>query len=337
MEKNRNISVASLSKSLFFAAFCTIILVSCSSKVTHDQIFDKEFDGIRLLPAPDYSDSRMWYENLHDKNGNDADIFYICSTETTDWTDDATGQTFHFADITRNEHRSALLSEMAGVDSLIATGCNFYSPYYRQVTIDGLLADTINFKSRSFAAFQDVEHAFNYFLKHKNNNRPFILMGYSQGGFCVLELLKRMTADVAKRMVAAYIIGYKVTADDLKYLYIKPATGATDIGVTICYNSVDSPDAEIPLLSRGSVIGINPANWHTNATPATLCDTLTATLDTVTNLVCISGYKGKVNKIPYIGRNGNYHTLEIPFYSRVLSQNITDRINAWQRLHLQHK
>ena len=197
--------------------------------------------------------------------------------------------------------------------------------------MDGLLADTAFFVPRSFEATADVARAFRYFLEHKNQGRPFILMGYSQGGFAVVELLKQMSPDVAGRMVAAYVIGYKVTEKDLEFPAIKPAMGETDTGVTVCYNSVRTPQAEIPVISGGTAIGINPANWRTDTTASMLCDTLTARLDTLSHLVCISGYEGEYVRIPYVGKEGNYHTKEIPFYATVLKENIIRRIAAWKK------
>ena len=281
--------------------------------------------------APDYSDASMWYEHRLDTTGAQADIFYVCSTETRDWTDEATGWVIHFADPHRDDHRAALLGEMAGVDALLNTGCHFYAPYYRQATMDGLLADTTFFVSRSLEATKDVSRAFRHFLEHKNQGRPFVLMGYSQGGFAVVELLKRMSPDVAARMVAAYVIGYKVTASDLSFPSIKPAMGETDTGVTVCYNSVCTPASEIPIISGRTIVGINPANWRTDCTPAVLCDTLMATLDTISHLVCVSGYGGEYVTIPYVGKTGNYHTKEIPFYAAVLKENILRRIAAWRK------
>lgn len=87
--------------------------------------------------------------------------------------------------------------------------------------------------------WRNVRNAFDYFLKHHNNGRPFVLAGFSQGGRAVVELLKYMDDKTAERLVAAYVLGYKVTPEDMKQTsYIRPASSADDLGVTICYNSV---------------------------------------------------------------------------------------------------
>ena len=270
---------------------------------------------------------------IHTRTQALTDIFYVCSTETSDWVN-AQGDTMHFADMTRPEDRAALYGEMRGVDSLVCPEiCNFFSPYYNQATIEGLLRDTACCAARCAQAAEEVVQAFDYYMTHLNDGRPFILMGYSQGGYAVVELLKHLRPDQASRMVAAYVIGYQLTAEDMRYPTIRAAQGATDTGVTICFNSVASPEAEIEVLSGKTVVGINPVNWCTDATPATYvydfggaCDTLTATLDTVTHLTLISGYKGTCPILPFVGKPGNYHGLEIPLYYRSLQQNIEQRI-----------
>ena len=284
-----------------------------------------------VLLTPACSQTDMWY--IHTQDSAETDIFYVCSTETSDWIN-AQGDTMHFADMNRPEHRAALYGEMHGVDSLICPStCNFYAPYYNQATIEGLLRDTTLFRSRCTKATQEVKQAFAYYMRHFNQGRHFVLMGYSQGAYAVVELLKELTPEESERMVAAYVIGYQVTTEDLRCPSIRAAQGATDTGVTVCFNSVSSVDAAIPVLSAHTAIGINPVNWQTDATPATYffdfagaSDTLTATLDTLTHLTLISGYHGACPQVPYCGREGNYHCLEIPLYYRFLKENIEARI-----------
>ena len=264
-----------------------------------------------------------------------TDLFYICSTETADWIN-TQGDTMHFADMTRPEHRAALYSEIRGVDSLVCPEtCSFYAPYYNQATIEGLLRDTTLFIPRCAKATEEVMQAFDYYMQHLNHDHPFVLMGYSQGGFAVVELLKHLTPEQASCMVAAYVIGYQVTESDLRHPSIRAAQCTNDIGVTICYNSVASAEAAIPVLSGNTAIGINPINWSTEATPATyvfdfggVSDTLTATLDTLSHLTLIEGYKGTCSLIPFVGKPGNYHCLEIPLYYRSLKENIALRCEA---------
>ena len=281
--------------------------------------------------------SEIWKNDLyvHTREGATTDIFYVCSTETSDWINEH-GDTVHFADMNKPEHRAALFTEIHGVNELVCPqNCNFYAPYYNQATKEGLLRDTALFGPRCAQASEEIIQAFDKYMHYKNQGRPFVLMGYSQGGYAVVELLKHLTAEQASRMVAAYVIGYQVTESDLQHPNIRAAKSATDTGVTICYNSVASPEAEIPVLSGQTAIGINPINWCTDATPATFVfdyndihDTLTATLDTVSHLTVIEGYDGACPMLPFVGKEGNYHCLEIPLYYRSLKHNIALRSEA---------
>ncbi len=285
--------------------------------------------------------SELRQDNLytHTNEGATTDIFYVCSTEIDDWVNKQ-GDTVHFADMSNLAHHTALYGEMLGVATLVCPeNCNFYAPYYNQATIEGLLRDTALCEQRCAHATEEVIEAFDNYMLLKNHDRPFVLMGYSQGGYAVVELLKHLTAEQASRMVAAYVIGYQVTASDLQHPNIRAAQSATDTSVTICFNSVASPDAEIPILSGKTAIGINPVNWRTDATPTTFVydyndanDTLTATLDTVSHLTVIEGYDGPCPMLPFVGKEGNYHGLEIPLYYRSLKQNIALRCEVMHGL-----
>lgn len=272
---------------------------------------------------------------IHTRPDATTDLFYVCSTETSDWINEQ-GDTIHFADMNRPQDHAALLAEMRGVDSLVCPeDCHFYAPFYNQATIEGLLRDTADFVPRCAKATEEVQRAFAYYMRHLNKGRRFVLMGYSQGAYAVVELLKQLTPEQASRMVAAYVVGYQVTESDLGYPFIKAAQHAADTGVTVCYNSVASVEAAIPVLSGNTVIGINPANWCTDVTPATYvfdfggaCDTLTASLDTLTHLTVVEGYEGPCPIIPFVGKNGNYHCLEISLYYRSLKENITLRCTS---------
>jgi acetyl esterase/lipase len=71
-------------------------------------------------------------------------------------------------------------------------------------------------------AYEDLEDAFDYYMANYNKDsnhepRPFILAGHSQGSNLLLMLLERKFSDAALReqLVAAYVIGWSVTDDDM--------------------------------------------------------------------------------------------------------------------------
>lgn len=111
-------------------------------------------------------------------------------------------------------------------------GTNLYVPYFQQASgldvLNALLFSSTpqNAGAANAAmqvAYRDVANAFDYYLSHFNkdangNPRPFILAGHSQGSNLLLMLLEDKFSDpsLRKQLVAAYVIGWSITSDDLK-------------------------------------------------------------------------------------------------------------------------
>ena len=282
---------------------------------------------------PLYGDSTQWY--IQDRGGI-ADIFYVISTETGDRL--VGGDTCHFADTYDQVSRGAMFVEMAAVDSFYSGRLNFYSPFYRQVSMQSWTSqDTA--MARIPIALSDVRRSWEYYLTHFNQGRPFVLAGFSQGACVVKELIKEMPDSIYKRMIAAYVIGYRVTQDEVaRYPNIIPAQGASDLGVTVCFNSVRSVDCAIPIVSEGNVVCINPVNWRTDtvSTPFVYFgrhknDTLSVRCDVENCLLVVDGFRERA-LLPVIGRSGNYHNMELKFYYPYIRQNIADRVAAYMSI-----
>lgn len=314
-------------RTVFLALFEALLLLIFSS-------WDyRRADLIGPIPLkPHYEDSSQWY--IQDRGGV-ADIFYVISTETGDHL--IGGDTCHFAD-TRDVHqRSQMLKEMHAVDSFYSGNLNYYSPYYRQVSMQSWATENTAMV-RIPLAIGDVMRSWEYYLEHFNQGRPFILAGFSQGAHAMTEILKRMPDSIVSRMVAAYAIGYKVTQEDMNLCKnIHPALGATDTGVTICFNSVRSPECEIPIVSEGNMISINPVNWRTDTVSTSFVlygrnknDTLTVRCDPASRLLIVGGYQERA-VMSVIGRPGNYHNMELKFYHPYIRQNMADRVAAYIR------
>lgn len=307
----------------FIEVVLACMLVSCES-------FAPTTDGY-VPEAPDYSSGKMWYNVLAaDESG--VDVFYIPSTWEFDWLT-ADSQICHYADITNEKHLADMSIEMAKVAEYMADGNRFYSPFYRHITLNTwatLNDDTIQSRYNN-VSLKDVQSAFNYYLNNFNEHRPFILAGFSQGGKSVVELMKSMPENVRGKMVAAYVLGYKVTAEDVAVApWIREAKDSIDTGVTICYNSVSDVKYTKDILCKGNVMCINPVNWHTDSTPAVLHDTITVTLDTDYKVLVLEGFDGSyLPNILDIINVGDYHGIEPWVYSECLRKNIKQRIGAY--------
>ena len=178
---------------------------------------------------------------------------------------------------------------------------------------------------------KDVCDAFDQFVAGRDASRPLVIAGFSQGGMAVVELLKHMSDETYSQLAAAYVMGYKVTDEDMASCpHIKPAERADDTGVTICYNTVKDEKYVIPIIASTS-IAINPVNWCTDATPAVLHDSITVTLSPEYHVLVVDGYEGSEYK-PYEDfiNVGDIHSCEPWLYSECIRENIAERAQAWR-------
>jgi hypothetical protein len=108
-----------------------------------------------------------------------------------------------------------------------------YAPRYRQATFGAFFDQEGDGLQALIYAYQDVENAFDQFVAERNQGRPFILAGHSQGSLHLLTLLKAKIAGtpLAERMVATYIIGWPVS--------IEADLGALD-GINACASPQDT-------------------------------------------------------------------------------------------------
>ena len=308
----------------------SLLIVACTNRQRSTRSIDNSITTY-IPQEPDYSDSIMWITEDSDSTGTGADVFYVVSTWEEDWmTPDSI--VCHYADVWNPTHRERMAIEMNRAATYMAPGNRFFAPFYRHATIDAFLTrneDTITARTR--LAMHDVCEAFDHFQSRRDQNRPLIIAGFSQGGLAVVELLKHISDETYSQLAAAYVLGYKVTPEDTATCHrIRPAQGETDTGVTICYNTVKDIRYIQPIIAA-SCFGINPVNWRTDATPATLHDTITVTLSPEHHVLVVSGYSG-AEYHPYkdLINVGDIHSCEPWLYSECLQRNIAVRAKHWK-------
>jgi hypothetical protein len=103
-------------------------------------------------------------------------------------------------------------------------------------------------------AYEDVRDAFQYYLRHYNSGRPFILMGHSQGSMMLRMLIQREIENnnvLLSKMVVALLIGGDVKVPDGEvvgetFKAIPLCTSEEETGCIIAYRSFedDSPPTE---------------------------------------------------------------------------------------------
>ena len=289
--------------------------------------------SLTVRTSLDYSSSENWYQTGYDPDN--IDVFYILWTVIFNSTD---------------EYGIPILnSSLSAGDRAIFDGAfafsqeimfdsetfNFIAPYYRQLTMTSFSTPGLMFLSATATASRDICDAFDYYMEHQNNGRPFIIAGFSQGGLMTKVLLKHMTDEQYSRMIAAYSMGFQVTPDELTDPHINAAQGEDDLGVIISYNSVASTKAIWSQVAGDSGACINPVNWSTGSEETELVtefgDTAQIHVDQNRQVLIIEGldnekyggqnYDGTVYPMP----KGNYHMWEMRFYADKIRDNAIHR------------
>lgn len=290
----------------------------------------------------DYSIESNWVR-LPKNTSHAVDVFYAYPTVYMDSNPPNMS-------VNDSENRQAVVDKTNEQMGLYSPMTNIFVPYYRQMYRDGfndLPADQA--QALLDVAYNDVEAAFDYYLEHYNNGRPFILVGHSQGAGIVVDLLRKRFDDesIAGKMVAAYTTGVSIMPDDLQtYPWLNIAQSATDTGVVIVYNTLDYVHYESSSFAQGTLC-VNPLLWSnsTDYAPASLNKgavwtdsngVITKEIPEFTDAQI--RYDGALavtspnpddyydpDRQPY----GSYHDYDQVFFYRNLQENVQDRIDAF--------
>ncbi len=138
-----------------------------------------------------------------------------------------------------------------------------FAPRYRQAHIDAFYnKDKISDQQALDTAYADVAAAFDYYLKHWNHGRPFIIASHSQGAVHAKTLLRKVVENkpLQKQLVAAYIVGWRVERDFFKN--IPPCTSPDQ---TDCYCSWRTWKKQYgrSKANEPNSICVNPLTWTT--------------------------------------------------------------------------
>jgi hypothetical protein len=222
-----------------------------------------------VIVPTDYSKSEHWL-NLPTDITKQVDVFYLYPTAWAKVNPD---------DPIICEIDNPIMLQQAKLAfdrqaTAFETSANIFAPYYRQDDAGSVLAMDLEAQQEIIKSYplSDSTAAFEYYLKHYNNGRPFILASHSQGSNVMIYILQdymKEHPDVYKRMVAAYVLGYSITDDYLdENPHLTFASGSGDTGVIISYNT------EAPIIegTNGVVLPtarvINPISWTTEETVA---------------------------------------------------------------------
>uniref|UniRef100_UPI0035C95A68 DUF3089 domain-containing protein n=1 Tax=uncultured Sphingomonas sp. TaxID=158754 RepID=UPI0035C95A68 len=155
-----------------------------------------------------------------------------------------------------------------------------WAPRYRQATFGAFLTTQADARRALNLAYGDVAAAFDAFVAQAGD-RPIILAGHSQGALHLLRLLREKVAGtpLAKRVVAAYVVGWPVSRSvDLPALGLPECRTADQAGCLLSWQSFAEPaDPALVLDAYDASSGVD--RKPRRGTPMVCTNPLTGTPD----------------------------------------------------------
>jgi len=234
---------------------------------------------------------------------------------------------------------------MPGQASVFNGKTRVFAPRYRQAQIYAFLALEEGGNDALELAYTDIEAAFEYYLAEYNNGRPFIVAGHSQGALLTKWLLERRISGtpLSERLVAAYPIGYPMSADELLESLpdIPVCQAAAQTGCLVTWNTIG--DGYRAMQPTKGLVCVNPLTWTNDNTQAQFTDNLGAlsivsksVMPGVADARCengmlhVSGIRTDAyDKLPNMGK-GNHHLLDYALYWSNIRENVSERVDAFE-------
>ena len=360
MKPTETISMRISKKTLSF--FAVLIFIVVTGMLTGCAVNDNPSNGDNPSPAPvvydpiDYSDEDSWLS--FPEITKDVDAFYVYSTVYVESSYEEGAP--DYATLDNPEMIMGALGEYETNASVFEESCNVFVPWYRQAGMK--YAGEVSAKTGDIdvalagVSYTDMKAALDFFFEKCNNGRPFIIAGHSQGSAMVKYILKnyfKEHPDYYKRMVAAYAIGYAITKNDLEaYPYWKFATGESDTGVIISYNTEGPKNVEENahnVVVLPGAISINPLNWKLDETYASASENLGSLelnketgereivdlgVDAQINLargVIVTNTTAPVTPMPQYFGPASFHENDYSFFYNNLKENVAKRVAAYKK------
>ncbi len=245
---------------------------------------------------------------------------------------------------------------------------DIYAPRYRQAAIGAFLTGAPEANRAIDLAFSDVLAAFDQFVESVPRGRPIVVAGHSQGAFLLRRVLRDRVAGkpLAKRVIAAYVIGWPVSlAHDLPKMGLPACAKPEQTGCVASWLSVADPaDTKMLLTAYGRRTGLD--GQSVAASPFLCTNPLTGgeggSADAAANLGTLvpefrpdsraaSGTLAKatvpatcgpdnflhigpppaLNMGPYVLPGNNYHLYDVTLFWANLRADFERRVATWQK------
>ena len=308
---------------------------------------DQSFADDQTGPEPDYANPVHWAAlperedsadvvpsgvSIDPDSTKDVDVFFIHPTtyvSSDHWNQPLT-------DETANKMTDDWV--MRDQASVFNGCCQVYAPRYRQATLYSFQDQNGDGGKALELAYQDVRAAFKYFINERNNGRPFIIAGHSQGAFHADRLLEEAVAgtELQQRLVAAYPIGFSIDGSN----GIDVCTSANQTGCQVSWNT-NTADAMVILAQPGDIC-VNPITWTADdaaAAPSANLGSISFANgelleQSVTGAQCLNSQllvedinSDNFNLMPF--GPGNYHMYDYSFFHMNIRANARARVSAY--------
>tara|TARA_R110002110_G_scaffold134348_1_gene317647 strand:+ start:4342 stop:5406 length:1065 start_codon:yes stop_codon:yes gene_type:complete len=306
-----------------------------------------DFEEYTPPPAPDYAMATSWVAlpetedaadrspaglDLDQQSMAQADVFYIHPTTYVS----RKGWNAPPDDQASNDEIEAwvLPAQAAAFNGC----CRVYVPRYRQATIASFFDAQGNGDQALDLAYSDVARAFENFLATRNEGRPFIIAGHSQGARHARRLLDEVLTPriIEERLIAIYTVGQAMVPSDK----VPTCEGANQTGCQISWNT-QTESASRSIGTSGSIC-VNPITWTADevAAPATAnlgsvdFGAKAQVEDGVVGAQCrdgaliVSNVESRNFDYMPFGR-GNYHRYDYSLYYMNIRENAAARVRAF--------
>jgi hypothetical protein len=259
----------------------------------------------------------------------------------------------------QTEFRTSLFVQSQA--SALTSAGDVWAPRYRQAAYGAFLLDSKDARAALDLAYADIAAAFDRFAS-ESGDRPIILAGHSQGALHLERLLREKIAGkpIAKRVVAAYVVGWPIsTTADLPALGLPACRAAVEAGCVLSWMSFGDPaNPELVLNSyehsagflgtkrkREDMLCVNPVTGTQNGSappqtnPGSLvpsADLRSATLERgLVGAHCDKGLLILDGAIPPLGPfvlpGNNYHVYDYALFWAAIRRDAARRLAAWNR------
>ena len=236
-----------------------------------------------------------------------------------------------------------------------------WAPRYRQAAFGAFLLKSGDAQKALDLAYSDVSAAFDEFIR-ESGDRPIILAGHSQGALQLERLLKEKVAGkpVARRIVAAYVVGWPIGATaDLPALGLPPCSADQQVRCILSWLTFGDPaNPDLVLHAyehstgfsgiqrrREDVLCVNPISGTQNgvAPPEMNPGVLVPSANLLSARVepgrvgahCDKGLlivDGELPPLgPYVLPGNNYHVYDYALFWGAIRRDAERRLAAWQR------